>query len=55
MRVGSDGMFVFVNNTFTGSKMDSFRVLVETSFDPNVDINYIRSKLFRLQLENYKF
>ena len=30
-------MFVLVNNTFMGSKMDSFRVSVETSFDPIIN------------------
>ena len=39
MYLGFDGMFALVNNTFMRSKMDSFRVSVETSFDPNLHIN----------------
>ena len=34
MYVNFDGVFALGNDTFMRSKMDSFRVSVETSFDP---------------------
>ena len=55
MYLGFDGMFALVNNTFMRSKMDSFRVLVETSSILIYKLITSVLSLIRLQLENYKF